>query len=123
MPTNSSSAFVALFEILGRPVPWDDATPRPDSLVIIWGGSKCGKLAVQLAKLTKIANITVVGGDETLLKKLGASDVVDRHASEDTIAEQVRDNAGDDVLHVLDAVNFPVGLGLAFKVLSSHRRG
>lgn len=104
-------------------MPWDDAAPRPSSLVIIGGGSNCGKFAVQLAKLSKIDNITVVGGDETLLEKLGASHVIDRHSNKDAVAKQVREKVGDDLLHVFDAVNFPAGLGLAFKVLSSHRRG
>jgi NADPH2:quinone reductase len=115
--------FVALFDVLGLPVPWQDDGPRPSSLLIVGGGSNCGKFAVQLAKLSKIQNIIVVGGDETLLKKLGATHVVDRNLSEDSIVAKVHEAAGNDLSYALDAVNMPEGLGLALRALSDRRPG
>lgn len=123
IPTNLSAAFVALFDVLKLPPPWDVDATRPRSLLIVGGGSNCGRLAVQLAYLAKIENIIVVGGDEKKLKTLGASHVIDRHLSEDQIVERVHSAAGDDLEYALDAVNFPQGLGLAFKSLSKKRAG
>jgi NADPH:quinone reductase len=118
-----SAVFVALFDILGLPAPWDADTTRPDSFLIIGGGSNCGRFAVQLARVAGIQNIVVVGGNEEELKKLGASTVVDRHGAEDDIVDAVRNVVGDNLMFALDAVNFPQGLGLALKSLSTKRAG
>jgi NADPH2:quinone reductase len=118
-----SAVFVALFDVLGLPVPWQDDEPRPNSLLIIGGGSNCGKFAVQLAKLAKIQNIIVVGGDETLLTKLGATHVVNRHLSEDEVVAKVQEAARNDLSYALDAVNMPEGLGLALRAFSDRRSG
>jgi NADPH2:quinone reductase len=122
-PTNVSAAFVALFDVLDLPAPWQDDEPRPSSLLIVGGGSNCGKFAVQLAKLAKIQNIIVVGGDEPLLRKLGATHVIDRHLSEDAVVAKVHELAGNDLSYALDAVNMPEGLGLALRALSDRRPG
>jgi NADPH2:quinone reductase len=78
---------------------------------------------VQLAKLSKIQTIIVVGGDESLLRKLGATHVVDRQLSEDDIVAKVHEAAGNDLSYALDAVNMPEGLGLALRALSDRRPG
>jgi NADPH2:quinone reductase len=114
---------VALFDVLGLPAPWQDDEPRPSSLLIVGGGSNCGKFAVQLAKLAKIQNIIVIGGDKSLLKKLGATHVIDRHLSEDTIVAKVHELTRNDLSYALDAVNMPEGLGLALRALSNRRPG
>lgn len=118
-----SAAFVALIDVLGLPAPWDNDKPRPDNVLIVGGGSNCGKFAVQLAKLTGIPNIFVVGGNETLLQKLGATHVFDRHAAEDALVERIRKATGNSLKYALDAVNMPEGLGLALKALSNDRPG
>ena len=123
MPTNISAVFVAFFDVLRLPAPWQDDEPRPSNLLIVGGGSNCGKFAVQLAKLAKIENIIVVGGDETLLKKFGATLVIDRHLSEDAIVAKVHEVAGNDLSYALDAVNMPKGLDLALRALSDRRPG
>lgn len=87
------------------------------------GGSNCGRFSVQLAKLAKIDNIVVVGGDETELRQLGATHVIDRHSPEDKLVEKVREAVGDDLRYAVDAVNFPDGLGLALKSLSRQSQG
>jgi NADPH2:quinone reductase len=122
-PTNVSAVFVALFDVLGLPAPWDTDKAPTDKILIVGGGSNCGKFAVQLAKLAKIPNIVVVGGDEALLHKLGATHVIDRHSSEDELVNQIRKAAGDDLSYAFDAVNLPEGLGLALRALSDNRPG
>ncbi|KAK5175903.1 uncharacterized protein LTR77_001043 [Saxophila tyrrhenica] len=123
LPTNVSAAFVALFDVLQIPVPWEDSGTTPSAILIVGGGSNCGKLAVQLAKLRNIQQIVVVGGDEMRLKKLGATHVIDRHLGEGAVVKRIRDAAGDDLIYALDAVNMPQGLGVAFKALSTHKQG
>lgn len=118
-----SAVFVALFDVLGLPAPWNDDKPRPDNILIVGGGSNCGKFAVQLAKLAKIPNIVVVGGDEALLRKLGATQVFDRHSTEIDLVEKIRKATGNNLSYALDAVNLPAGLGLALKALSDDRPG
>lgn len=118
-----SASFVALFDVLGLPAPWDDDKPRPDNILIVGGGSNCGKFAVQLAKLAKIPKILVVGGDQSLLQKLGATHVFDRHSTEDDLVEQIRKNTEKNLSYALDAVNLPEGLCLALKALSDDRPG
>ena len=122
-PTNVSAVFVALFDVLGLPAPWHTDKPRPDNILIVGGGSNCGKFAVQLAKLAKIPNIFVVGGDEALLRKLGATQVFDRHSTEVDLVEKIRKATGNNLSYALDAVNLPAGLGLALKALSDNRPG
>jgi NADPH2:quinone reductase len=123
LPTNLSASFVALFDVLGLPAPWHDSEPRPENILIVGGGSNCGKFAVQLAKLASIPNIIVVGGNEVLLRRLGATRIIDRHSSEDELVDKVRKAAGADLSYVLDAVNLPEGLGLALRALSDKRAG
>ena len=122
-PTNVSAVFVALFDVLGLPAPWHDDKARPDNILIVGGGSNCGKFAVQLAKLAKIPNIVVVGGDEALLRKLGATQVFDRHSTEVDLVEKIRKATGNNLSYALDAVNLPAGLGLALKALSDNNPG
>lgn len=114
---------MALFDVLGLPSPWVGDKPRPDDILIVGGGSNCGKFAVQLSKLAKIPNILVVGGNESLLKRLGATQVFDRHSTEDDLVDKIRKATGNSLSYVLDAVNLPEGLGLALKALSDKRPG
>ena len=118
-----SAVFVALFDVLGLPAPWNDDKPRLDNILIVGGGSNCGKFAVQLAKLAKIPNIVVVGGDEALLRKLGATQVFDRHSTDTDLVEKIRKATGNSLSYALDAVNLPAGLGLALKALSDNNPG
>lgn len=114
---------MALFDVLGLPAPWDDNKTRPDNILIVGGGSNCGKFAVQLAKLARIPDILVVGGTESLLQRLGATKVFDRHSTEDDLVGRIRKATGNSLSYALDAVNLPEGLGLALKALSDDRQG
>src|ERR1700761_6028910 len=89
LPTNVIAPLVALFDAsaLAIPAPWTDEAKSFDykgtSLLVMGGGSSCGKFGVQLAALAGIGNIIVVGGDEAELKSYGATRVLDRHGSPD----------------------------------------
>ena len=109
--------------MLGLSAPWQDDKPLPDNILIVGGGSNCGKFAVQLAKLANIPNILVVGGDELLLQKLGATHVFDRHSAEDDLVDQISKATGNNLSYALDAVNMPDGLSLALKALPNDRPG
>lgn len=95
----------------------------PQVLLIVGGGSNCGRFAVQLAKLAGIETIISVGGREAELKALGATHVLDRHASEAEIVKQVKAISNDELLFALDTINRPDGLTLGFNALSSKRKG
>jgi NADPH2:quinone reductase len=127
LPTNIIAPLVALFETLKIPAPWSKAAEGFDyantSLLVIGGGSSCGRFGVQLAKLAGIGRIVVVGGNEAELKSFGATHVIDRHAGEDTILARIHDVVGDDLVYAYDAVNPPDGQLLALKALSSHTKG
>ena len=114
---------IALFINLAIPAPWSSDKQTCDKLLIVGGGSNCGRLAVQVARLAGITNIVVVGGDETELETLGATHVINRHGTKEEVLRQIHDAVGDNLLHVFDTVNFPEGLGFGFDALSSQKVG
>ncbi|TPX09499.1 uncharacterized protein E0L32_009242 [Thyridium curvatum] len=127
LPTNIIAPLVALFETLQIPAPWSPAARDFDyagtSLLVVGGGTNCGRFGVQLAKLAGIGRIVVVGGDEKELKSYGATHVIDRHAGYDTILSRIRDVVGDDLLYAFDTINPVEGLPLGLNALSSHKKG
>ena len=127
LPTNAIAPLVALFKTLNIPAPWTAEAREFDyantAILIVGGGSNCGKFGVQLAKLANIGRIVVVGGDEALLKSFGATHVLDRHDGEETVVAKIRDIVGDDLVYAFDAINPPEGLFLALNALSNSRRG
>lgn len=127
LPTNVLAPLVALFAALGIPAPWSDAAARFDyagaALLIVGGGSNCGRLGVQLAALAGIGRVVVVGGDPAELRSLGATHVVDRHAGYDAVLAEIRGVVGDELVYAYDAINPPEGQLLALNALSGHRRG
>jgi len=127
LPTNIIAPLVALFDVLKIPTPWSTEAKQFDyagvSLLIVGGGSSCGKFGVQLAKLAGIGRIVVVGGNESELKSFGATHVLDRHGGDDVVLGRIRDVVGDDLVYAYDAVNPPEGQILTLKALSSQKRG
>jgi NADPH:quinone reductase-like Zn-dependent oxidoreductase len=131
LPTVAMAAFIALFHPsgLGLPDPYTEESKSFDyphrSLLIIGGGSSCGKLALQFAKLSGFGTIIALAGKETPekeaeLKTLGATHVVDRRAAD--VVEQVRDIVGGDgLLYALDTVNSEFTLGVS--LLSNSKKG
>ncbi|KAK9489185.1 chaperonin 10-like protein [Lipomyces doorenjongii] len=127
LPTNIIAPLVALFKVLEIPAPWSPTAEDFDyvnaSILIVGGGSNCGKFSVQLAKLAGIGRIIVVGGNESELNGFGATHVIDRHAGYDVVLGRVREMVGDDLIYAFDSVNPPDGQILALNALSSHKRG
>jgi len=129
LPTNIIAPLIGLFVTLGIPPPWDSSSAGKEfdhagtTVLIIGGGSNCGKFAVQLAKLAGIGKIVVVGGDEKELKEMGATHLVDRHGGHDVVLGRIRDIVGDELVYAFDAVNPPDGQILAIDALSNTKRG
>jgi NADPH2:quinone reductase len=133
-PANSIAAIVALFHSdgLGIPAPFiqlaDGSHGAPLSsekrqLVIIGGGSNTGKFFIQFAALAGFKDIIVVAGkgNEEELKAYGATHIIDRKASEETIKAHVAAITGDNCVYVCDTINTEYTLGLS--LLSSTKRG
>ncbi|KPM43178.1 hypothetical protein AK830_g3304 [Neonectria ditissima] len=127
LPCNVVAPLVALFETLQIPAPWTPAAKEFDyantALLIVGGGSNCGRFGVQLAKLSGIGRIVVVGGNEAELKSFGATHVIDRHAGYDTVLARIRDVVGDDLVYAFDTINPLDGQLLALNALSSRKKG
>jgi len=127
LPTNIIAPLVALFKTLEIPAPWSPAAKDFDyanaTILIVGGGSNCGRFGVQLAKLAGIGRIVVVGGNEADLKSFGATHIIDRHGGYETVLARIRDVVGDDLIYAYDAINPPEGQLLALNALSSSKRG
>lgn len=112
---------------MGIPAPWTEKAKTFDyagtQLLIIGGGSNCGRFAVQIAKLAGIGKIVVVGGREDQLKKFGATHIIDRHGGNDVVLERIRKIVGDDLVYAYDAVNHPSDQYLGINALSNSKKG
>jgi NADPH:quinone reductase len=133
-PVNSTTGYVAVFvQGFKFPIPPDASGQlaeafdyKSQQVVIIGGGSACGKFAIQWLKHVGVGTIITVASkkNEQELKRVGATDVVERHQSDDQIDEAVRLITGDSLIYVLDCVNAsPHGLTLGARLLSNTKRG
>jgi NADPH:quinone reductase len=130
LPTNIIAPLFGLFSSskgVGIPAPWSEEAKSFDyagtSVLILGGGSNCGKFAVQLAKLAGIGKIIAVGGPEDELKGYGATHILDRHGGNDVVLEGIRAIVGDDLEYAFDAINPPTGQILGVNALSSTKKG
>jgi NADPH:quinone reductase-like Zn-dependent oxidoreductase len=130
LPTNIIAPLVGLFDDkngVGIPAPWTEAAKAFDykntTILILGGGSNCGRFAVQLAGLAGIGTIVSVGGSEEELKNYGASYVLDRHGGEEVVLERIRKVVGNDLIYAFDAINPPVSQILGLNALSSSKKG
>ena len=129
LPTNAITSYLALFghTMLDFPAPWTresgDASLKDVTILIIGGGSNCGRFGVQLAAAAGIGHIVVVGGDEAELKAYGANHVLNRHGSDEDVLARIKDSVGDELLYAYDTVNMPDKLHLAINALSTTQRG
>ncbi|OAG02424.1 putative alcohol dehydrogenase [Paraphaeosphaeria sporulosa] len=130
LPTNILAGLVGFFDKeqgLGLPNPWSLTESRShlanSSILIVGGGSNCGRFATQLAKLVGFGTVVVVGGKEEELRRYGATNVVDRHGGDDFVLQRIRDIVGDDLVYAFDAFNAPVGQHLAINALSNSKEG
>ncbi|KAA8567516.1 hypothetical protein EYC84_007992 [Monilinia fructicola] len=101
----------------------DDQAATFPSVVILGGGSSCGKFAVQVAKITRIGKIVVVASSSNTdeLKSYGATHVIDRHGTDAEIKARVQDVVGDELSYVYDPIN--KDHSLAVSLLSEKKRG
>ncbi|USW52943.1 Putative GroES-like superfamily, alcohol dehydrogenase-like, NAD(P)-binding domain superfamily [Septoria linicola] len=129
LPTNVIASSIAIFDPsgLGIPAPWSPEAASfgyaDASLLIVGGGTNCGRFGVQLAKLAGIGEIVVIGGDEKELMEWGATHVLNRHAGDAKIVEQIRSIVGDELLYAFDTINLPEDQHIAISALSSSRKG
>lgn len=129
LPCNVIAPLVALFgpHTLAFPAPWTAAASHFDyaaqTLLVVGGGTSCGKLGVQLARLAGVGRIVVVGGDAALLRSYGATHVVSRHGGDATVLASIRDIVADELVYAYDAYNEAPGQHLALNALSRTKRG
>lgn len=129
LPVNVSSGAVGLFDKsgLGIPAPWTEEAKTFDyaaaCVLIIGGGSNCGRFGVQLAKIAGIGKIVVLGGSEEELKNWGATHVLDRHGSPEAIQGRIRDVVGDDLIYCYDTVNPLETQYVGINALSNTKKG
>lgn len=135
-PINGFTSFAGLFSSEGGPegknrglgIPFP-STPGSESfdyanttVAILGGGTRCGKLAIQFAKLAGIGTIittaSLSGANE--LKKFGATHVVDRHATD--VVSQIRAITGDDLVYVYDTMSRG-DFSLPVSLLSNSKKG
>ncbi|KAF3390004.1 Deshydrogenase mlcG [Talaromyces pinophilus] len=132
-PVNAIASFIALFSASGL-----DLTPKflghdmdyaNEAIVIIGGGSNCGKFALQLSRLAGFGKIIATakvhsdGGQS--LRNFGATHIIDREASD--VEDQIRALVGDKLLYAFDTVNGDYSGGfsqrLALSLLSTTKKG
>jgi NADPH:quinone reductase len=131
---NPLTAFWGIFREQGLGVP----PPAPflghdpnfsygtQSIVAVGGGSAVGKYIIQWAKYAGFGTIITTASkskSEKELLSLGATHVLDRHASDSELEAQVRRIVGNDLVYVYDAVNVGQGAEVGAKLLSSAKPG
>ncbi|KAI0715787.1 GroES-like protein [Cerioporus squamosus] len=89
-------------------------------LVVIGGSSVVGSLAIQLAKLSGFSPIITTASlkNAELVKSYGATHVLDRNLSADTLRAEVTKLAGGLVSAVYDAISLPETQRAAYGLLA-----
>ncbi|KAK1145724.1 hypothetical protein N8T08_003962 [Aspergillus melleus] len=130
IPVCAIASFIGLFHSTGfnLSAPQTTDTPselRNEAILIIGGGSNCGRYAIQFSKLCGFSCIITVASakNEAELKDLGATHVIDRHSGFDENVRQVREITGDSLTYAFDAVNMAPNQDLGLAALSSSQRG
>ena len=131
LPINCLAPFVALFDPKGFGLPPPFSTESKTfnykdlTILIVGGGSSCGRFGVQLAKMVGIGRIIAVASrsGEDLLKSFGASHVIDRHGSDDEVLSRIRELTGDKLVYALDAFNTGTAVTFGARALSTTKKG
>jgi NADPH:quinone reductase-like Zn-dependent oxidoreductase len=127
LPINLLTSVISIHDALGIPPQWSSESKTfnhaDQTILIVGGGSNCGKFGVQLAALAGIGRIVVVGGPKEELLSYGAAHVLDRHGGHDAVLKRIKDIVGDDLVYAYDTVNPPEEQHLALNALSSHKKG
>ncbi|KAL1852224.1 hypothetical protein Plec18170_005949 [Paecilomyces lecythidis] len=134
IPVCAIASFIALFHSTGMGLPIPPAVHETSSvpvglehkaILIIGGGSNCGRFAIQFAKLVGFSKIVTIASANSFaqLKQLGATHLVDRHIGFDLIIQQVRAITGDDLIYAFDAVNTGSMQDIGLFALSNTKKG
>lgn len=128
---NPLTAFMGLFRETGLGIP----PPAPFSghdesfdysgttALVVGGGTAVGKYVIEWSRIAGIRSIIAVASrkNEALLRKLGATHVVDRHDSE--VEQRIREIVGDELTLAYDTVNVGQEQEFGAKFLSSYKKG
>ncbi|PIG82253.1 hypothetical protein AARAC_000003 [Aspergillus arachidicola] len=133
IPVCAIASFIALFHSTGMALPIPPASLASQAtseyldkaILVIGGGSNCGRFAIQFAKQVGFGQIitTASARNEVELKELGATHVIDRHAGYEANIQQIRDITGDSLVHVFDTVNYAPDQKMGLAVLSNTKKG
>ncbi|GIJ92521.1 hypothetical protein Asppvi_001799 [Aspergillus pseudoviridinutans] len=131
IPVCAMASFIALFHSTGLGLPLPPALDKVNAafkdqaILILGGGSNCGRFALQFARMVGFGRIVTVASsrNNVELKGMGATHVIDRHASHDEILRQVRGVTGDELIYALDTVNVGPAQDLGLAALSNSRKG
>jgi NADPH2:quinone reductase len=131
IPVCAMASFIALFHStgLGLPLPLaldeNRAAFKDQAILILGGGSNCGRFAVQFARIVGFGRIVTVASSRNTveLEGMGATHVIDRHANHDEILRQIRGITGDELIYALDTVNVGPAQNLGLAALSNTRKG
>jgi NADPH2:quinone reductase len=126
VPVNAIASFVGIFHKTGLDIGFPEIKAKgleSQKIVIVGGGSSTGKFAIEFAKLAGFGEIVTVAGlsNEKVLRELGATHVVDRHAPD--AGAQVREIVGDDLVYALDSSSRGDSQSFVVSLLSNTKRG
>ncbi|TGO50893.1 hypothetical protein BOTNAR_0375g00010 [Botryotinia narcissicola] len=128
LPVNLFASTISFWsdKAFGFPAPWADNKTFDASsqdVVILGGGTSCGKFAIQVAKITGFGKIVVVASRSNTdeLKSYGATHVIDRHGADSEVKARVQEAVGDEIVYVYDPVNLEHSF--ATSLLSEKKRG
>ncbi|EIM82228.1 GroES-like protein [Stereum hirsutum FP-91666 SS1] len=119
IPVGATTAIIGLSRLFDFP----QRAPLGKTILVCGGASSVGMYVCQLAKISGLRVIaTASRGNFEVVSSLGASAVVDRHASD--VQEQIIREAGPaGVDYVFDAVSFGSTITIASSVLNAKLGG
>ncbi|KDQ10912.1 hypothetical protein BOTBODRAFT_68359 [Botryobasidium botryosum FD-172 SS1] len=125
IPVALMAGIVGLFHFtgLGIPPPLHGPTAPTDMILIMGGPSQLGQRAIQLARIAGFRCILTTSSlrHVPLLKRLGATHIFDRSASD--LEAQIRAVVHDDLVYAYDAISMPDTQALAYSLLSDTHPG
>ncbi|PWY68506.1 putative alcohol dehydrogenase [Aspergillus sclerotioniger CBS 115572] len=129
IPVCAIAAFIAFFHSTGFGLAVLDGITRSrdgsKAILVVGGGSNCGRFAIQFAKLCGFERIVTTAsiGRADELRELGATHVVDRYGSREVVVSQVRDIVGDELVFAIDTMGLGSEQDVGVAALSNSKRG
>ncbi|KAJ3495037.1 hypothetical protein NLG97_g3684 [Lecanicillium saksenae] len=130
LPVCVPSVVTAMFHSSGLGLPLFDNVAKFDypskTILILGGGSNCGKAAIQLARLVGFGKIVTVASKTpekaAKLKQLGATIVIDRHST--SLQGDIQTAVGSDLTFAVETVSQGENAHtLGVSVLSNNIKG